>query len=89
MADIKSEYKIELDAVFQAKLAVLVETQKMKAPHAPVSASDMINKATALGINQILRMVLRDEPNYMMPGVMHGMIPSPAERAGDVATIIE
>lgn len=85
MADIKSEYKIELDAVFQAKLAVLVETQKMKAPHAPASGSDMLNKAAALGINQMLRMVLRDEP--VSP--YHGMIAVPAERAGDVMTIVE
>lgn len=89
MADIKSEYKIELDAVFQAKLAVLVETQKMKAPHAPASGSDMLNKAAALGINQMLRMLLRDEPAYnMLHGVVGG-IPVPAERAGDVMTIVE
>lgn len=85
MADIKSEYKIELDPVFQAKLAVLVETQKMKAPHSPASGSDMINKAAALGINQMLRMLLREEPAFMH----HGMIPVPAERAGDVMTIVE
>jgi hypothetical protein len=87
MAETKAEYKIELDPVFQAKLTVLVETQKMKAPHAPASGSDMINKATALGINMMLRMLLRDDPGYMMP--MQGLIGSPAERAGDVATIIE
>lgn len=81
----KAEYKIDLDPVFQAKLAVLVETQKMKSPHAPVSGSDMINKAAALGINQLLRMVLRDEPAYMV----HGTVPMPAERAGDVLSILE
>jgi hypothetical protein len=85
MADSKAEYKIELDPVFQAKLAVLVETQKMKAPHAPASGSDMLNKATALGINQMLRMLLRDEPVFMG----HGMIPTPGERAGDVMTIVD
>ena len=41
MSDIKAEYKIELDPVFQAKLAVLLETQKVKAPHAPASGGDM------------------------------------------------
>ncbi|HRI72507.1 MAG TPA: hypothetical protein PK156_50070 [Polyangium sp.] len=89
MADNKAEYKIELDPVFQAKLAVLVETQKMKAPHAPSSSSDMINKATALGVNMMLRLLLQNEPGYMMPGMMHGAIPMPAERAGDVMTIVE
>jgi len=85
MSDIKAEYKIELDPVFQAKLAVLLETQKVKAPHAPASGGDMLNKATALGINQMLRMLLRDEPAY----IPHAMVQTAMERAGDVLTLGE
>lgn len=81
----KAEYKVELDAVFTAKLQVLVETEKLKNPHAPVSGSDIVNKALAIGLNNMLAITLRDTPVHMVP------TPWPANgyaRVGDVGTFM-
>lgn len=84
MPDNKAEYKIELDAVFQAKLTVLVETHKLKTPHLPTSGSDMINKATALGIDSMLRASLHESRLPMIPDGFNWPLPA---RAGEVGTI--
>lgn len=77
----KNEYKVELDPVYKAKLEVLVETAKLKAPHAPITRDDVVNKALAQGLDTMLRQTLGlgDGP-WLPSGNVIGTVP----RAGMV-----
>lgn len=69
MTNAKTEYKVELDPVYRAKLEVLLESDKKNRPDTSRTGSQMLNEALAIGINQMLFGALQNErmPRPMPP----------------------